>query len=199
MSLDYELVLKEEKVGYDVTTDEEKIKLKKIAEEKAEIRIANVEEFTKQYGKRPEGKVFRMLNTNDNFIALTKNDIHAIMKISGPMALYLYLKLAINREMGFSFDGEEENVFGNLDKYYMDGAFLCTLRTQGYVAKQLGTSQQNISNWFKKLEEVKFIRKVGSEKFITNNEEYIAPVYSLGELVNIKDFDEEVFYYELIK
>lgn len=199
MSVDLKLILKEERVGYDVTTEEEKEKLRKIAERKAEIRKDNVEKFVKQYGKYPKGKIFRMLNTDDNFIALTKNDIQAIMKISGPMALYLYLKLAINREMGFSFDGEEIEVFGNLDKYYMDGGFLCTLRTQGYVAKKLGTSQQNISNWFKKLEEAGFIKKIGSEKFVTTNEEYIAPVYALGELINIEDFDEEVFYYELTK
>lgn len=191
--------IQEEKIKYKIT-DEEKERLKSVALEKAKIRKANIEKFVEEYHKYPKGyNIFRILNMDGKFVILEEKRLKAITKMSGVMGLYLYLTLSINREVGYSKEGDEEEVFAKLDKYYLEGGFLCTIRTQGYIAKKLGTSQQNISNWFKKLERLGVIKKIGEEKIVSYNEEYIAPVYSLGEIINIEGMtDEEVFYYETL-
>lgn len=192
---DLKFKIQETKVKY-VTPDTEKEELRKVAENKSKIRKKNVEAFKKEYGENPMGRMFRLLSIEGNFTAFEMRDIRSIVKISGPMALYIYLKLSTNRDLGYTNEGEKKDVFANLDEYFFEDGFLCTLRTQRYTAKQLGTSQQNIHNWFKKLESSGAIKRIGHEKVIINNYEEVAPVYSVGELVDVDGFDEESFYLE---
>lgn len=189
-----ELVLKEQEVKYQVGS--EKLELIKVAQHKAQIRKKNIESFTEKYGQKPTGRMFRLMNIEGgNFVPFDIRDIKAVTKISGPIGLYIYLRLSINWDIGYTDEGKSDT-FANLDKYLFEDGFLCTLRTQRYIAEKLETSQQNVCNWFKKLEDMKVIKRIGSEKVIIGGFEEAVPVFSLGELINVNEFDEEVFYLE---
>lgn len=133
-------------------------------------------------------KVKEKITHRDKFVMIEEEDIPTFFELSGPMALLLHLMSKINRL--------DKNAFGNLDKYYKQG-YLATIRSQNYIAKEMGESQTSIGRWLKILEEKGFIKNIGTEILKRGGSYQKAIVWALGERIKSKYGEiDEVFYYE---
>lgn len=168
-----------------------KMTIAQVAEEKHKKRVEaeKVNTLKKLAGKKHAERISIL----ERFIIFESTDIPKFFELSGPLALFMYLKASVNRK--------PKETWANLGKYFSEN-YLVTARTQSWLATKMKVSQQNLSNWFSKLEGLGFIKAVGIETIeITSpkSKEVFhveVTVYALGEIVMVEGYPEEVFYYE---
>lgn len=174
-----------------VNKKEIRMTILQVAEQKHKKMIAaeKKNELKKLAGKKHKEHVGIL----ERFIVFESEHIPKFFELSGPLTLYMYMRASINRK--------PDETWGNLGKYFTEG-FLATGRTQSWLANQMGVSQQNLSNWFSKLEKLEYIKPIGREILEIENpktkEIYDVPmtIYALGEIVIVDGYTYEVLYYE---
>lgn len=168
---------------------------KQIAEQRAIIKKRKVEAAS--IVEKANKKTAEKISHRNRFIILENTDIPRFFDLSGPMALYFYLLSSVNRN--------KNETFGNLGSYYQRG-YLATIRTQSYIEREMSekaqfnkrkVNRQNIGNWLQELEELDFIRQVGTEVISIGGSYQDVPVWALGEIVFSDEAEkEEVLFFE---
>jgi hypothetical protein len=169
------------------TTQQKAITLQDAAKLKQDIVKRKKE---KSLTSKAESKHQEKISELERFITLENIDIPTFFNLSGPMALYMFLRMNVNRK--------SDETWGNLGRYYREG-FLATLRTENWIAKKYYFNQSTVGKWFKKLEAEGFIKEVGREVLKIGDSFQDHPIYALGEIVTLDNRNYEVWYYELLE